>query len=305
MGKTTLAQQFLKQYPGIYYNWDRPSDKKSILQENWKDEDELVIFDEIHKYPKWKNLIKGYYDTGKDKHKFIVTGSARLDVYKQGGDSLMGRYHYWRLHPFTLDEIPLAKISPKVALERLMKVGGFPEPFLDNDEREARRWREERYEKIIRDDIRDLENIKSIQQMSLCLDLLRERVGGEIVVSNLAGDLQVSPTTVTKWIELFERMYLIFRVRSYTKNMSRAVQKPFKIYFFDNADVIGDEGAVFENLVATHLLKRCHFLKDYRGERWELGFLRDRENHEVDFILIKDGVVQELIESLTHFDELI
>lgn len=297
-GKTTLAKALLSATgSGLYLNWDREKDRKKILQEEWSDDEQLLIFDELHKYPKWKNLIKGLYDTSGDRHRFLVTGSARLDIYRRGGDSLLGRYHYWRLHPFTLDELPVLSIEPEEAFRRLMRVGGFPEPFLANDEREARRWREERYDRIIRDDIRDLENVKNIQQMSVLLQLLRERVGGTIVVSNLATDLQVSPLTVAKWIEIFERMYLIFTLRPYTKNLPRSLLKPFKVYFFDNADVIGDEGARFENLVATHLLKRCHFLQDYSGEKWELGFLRNKEKQEVDFIVLQDGKIRELIEA--------
>lgn len=296
VGKTTLAMSLLEHQRGHYFNWDRLKDQKLILEERWTDEENLLIFDEIHRYRKWKNLIKGFYDTQKTKHQFLVTGSARLDVCRRGGDSLLGRYHYWRLHPFSLNELPKG-ISKKEGFTRLLMRGGFPEPFLDNNDREARRWREERYEKIIKDDIRDLENIKDIQSMSLLLQLLRERVGSLIVVSNLAQDLQVSPTSVRKWIEIFEKMYLIFTVRPYTKNLPRSIVKPFKVYFFDNADVIGDEGVRFENFVATHLLKECHFRQDYTAEKWELYYLRDKEQHEVDFLLLKDCVIQQLIET--------
>ncbi len=296
VGKTTLAKEILDNSNGHYFNWDRSTDRKKILSENWNDSEALLIFDEIHKFPKWKNLVKGIYDTQKEKHQFLITGSARLDIFRRGGDSLLGRYHYWRLHPFSLDELP-KKLSKSEAFKRLMKVGGFPEPFLDNNEREARRWREERYDRIIRDDIRDLDNVKDIQSMSLLLQLLRERVGGMIVVSNLAQDLQVSSATVSKWIEIFEKMYLIFTIRTYTKNLPRSLTKPFKVYFFDNGDVIGEEGAVFENFVASHLLKMCHFKQDYTGEKWELAYLRDKEQHEVDFIILRDGKIVELIET--------
>ncbi len=296
-GKTTMVKNLLRsQGSGVYLNWDYSDDQKTILKHLWSESDKLIIFDELHKYPKWKNLLKGYYDHYKEKHHFLVTGSARLDVYKRGGDSMLGRYHYYRLHPFTLDELP-PKISSQDAFNRLMSVGGFPEPFLEFDEREARRWREERYDRIIRDDIRDLENIKDVQNMALLLRLLRERVGGTIVVSNLAQDLKISPITVAKWIDIFEKMYLVFKVGAYSKNLPRALQKPFKVYFFDNADVIGDKGAVFENLCANHLLKRCHFWQDHTGEQWELKFLRDKEGHEVDFVLLKDGKIEELIEA--------
>jgi predicted AAA+ superfamily ATPase len=295
-GKTTLAKAILKDDRGLYLNWDRIPDQKAILNEAWTDQDSLIVLDEIHKYPKWKNLVKGYYDTSGEKHRFLVTGSARLDVYRRGGDSLLGRYHYWRLHPFTLHE-PIKGIHRKEAFERLITYGGFPEPFLDANPVEGRRWREERHERIIRDDIRDLENVKKIQLMGLLLQLLRERVGGPINVLNLATDLQVSPATVRQWIDIFERMYLIFVVRPYSRNLPRSLVKPFKIYFYDNADVIGDEGARFENLVATHLLKELNFMQDSRGERWELHYVRDKEGHEVDFVLVCDRKVVELIEA--------
>ena len=140
VGKTTLAKTILAEsYPeGRYFNWDYDEDRRDIVRKRWPDEDTLLVFDELHKYPRWKSWLKGIYDVSHQQHSFLVTGSARLDVYRRGGDSLMGRYHYWRLHPFTLDECP-AGITPKDAYRRLMTVGGFPEPFLDGDETEARR----------------------------------------------------------------------------------------------------------------------------------------------------------------------
>jgi uncharacterized protein len=194
-----------------------------------------------------------------------------------------------------LHEIPKG-ISPKEAFARVMKVGGFPEPFLDNDEVEARRWRRERTERIIKDDIRDLEAIKDIQTLSLLVPMLKSRVGGIITYSNIAQDLQVAPLTVKRWVETLEKMYLIFAIHPYTKNLPRAIQKPPKIYFFDNGDVEGDEGAVFENLVATHLLKRIHFLEDSTGHSYQLQYIRDKEGREVDFVILKDHQVEELIE---------
>jgi len=177
-----------------------------------------------------------------------------------------------------------------------MTLGGFPEPFLSGSEREARRWRRERLDRVIREDIRDLESIRIIQNLSLFLDLLRSRVGGLVVLSNLAADAQVSPKTAKAWLEVFERMYLVFAVRPYTRSLPRAIQKPPKVYFFDNGDVLGDEGARFENLVAATLLKRLHFLEDFHGYRYELRYIRDKEGREVDFAILKDGVLEELIE---------
>ena len=297
VGKTTLAKTILDtEYPdGRYMNWDFDDDRQDILQKKWSNSDSLLVFDELHKFPRWKGWIKGIYDVSNDTHSFLVTGSARLDTYRRGGDSLMGRYHYWRLHPFTLDEIPEG-ISPQEAFNRLMTVGGFPEPFLENDERTARRWRRERFDRVLREDVRDLEAVRNIQLLSLFLDLLRKRVGGLVTVSNLANDIQIAPQTAKAWLEILEKMYLIFIVRPYTKSLPRAVLKPPKVYFFDNGDVLGDEGARFENLVAASLIKRLHFLEDRDGFGYELRYIRDKEGREVDFAVLKDGKLEELIE---------
>ncbi len=303
-GKTFLAKEILKTLNSSsnYFNYDSPDDKKRILSQQWSEE-KFIALDEIHKYPKWKTFVKGMYDTQKETHNFLITGSARLDIYKRGGDSMMGRYHYWRLHPFTLDELP-KNFDSKQSFEKLMRVGGFPEPFLDSSEQSARRWRKERFDLILREDIRDLERINEIQNISLLIDLLKTRVGSLIVVSNLASDLQVAPNTVKRWIEILEKMYLIFIVRPYTKNLSRAISKPFKVYFFDNADVEGDEGAIFENLVASHLYKRIQFIEDSEGYRMQLWFLRDKEGREIDFLITKDKMLINLIEAKWSDDQI-
>jgi len=177
-----------------------------------------------------------------------------------------------------------------------MRVGGFPEPFLDGNEQEARRWRVSRTERVLREDINDLESIKDIQTFQLLVELLQTRIGGAVVYTNLAEDLQVASSTVKKWIEILERMYLIFTVLPYTNKLPRAIQKPPKVYFYDNADVEGDEGARFENLVATHLIKKIQFLQDRDGDRYELRYIRDREKHEVDFVILKNQEILQLIE---------
>ncbi len=303
VGKTTLAQSILRCFPytqsksGLCLNWDFDDDRFRILNKKWDASHQLIVFDELHKYPRWKNWIKGIYDKTRPRHKILVTGSARLDVYRRGGDSLLGRYHYWRLHPLSLDELP-PKMSFQEGLRRLMTVGGFPEPFLDGDPREAQRWRRERLDRVLKEDVRDLEAIKRIQELGLMVDFLRRNCGQLTVLSNLAGQIQVSPKTAKAWLEALEKMYLCFSVRPYTRQLARAIQKPPKVYFFDNADVIEEagQGARFENLVATHLLKNLHFLEDSRGLAFDLRYIRDKEKREVDFAILQEGKIFALIE---------
>lgn len=303
VGKTTLARMILEKFPyqqfqkGLYLNWDFDEDRSHILKKQWDESHQLIVFDELHKYSRWKNWIKGLFDKTSHLHQFLVTGSARLDLYKRHGDSLLGRYHYWRLHPITLDELP-PKMTQREGFERLMTVGGFPEVFLDGNEQEARRWRRERLNQIIKDDIRDLQSIKLVQDLDLFVEALRRRVGHLVVFSNIANDIQVSPKTTKHWLTLLDQIYLSFSIWPYTKNLSRALQKPPKVYFFDNLDVIceKDEGPRFENLVATHLLKKIHYLEDSKGLQLDLRYIRDKESREIDFVLIKNRKIFALIE---------
>jgi uncharacterized protein len=294
-GKTTLAKHILSISRGVYLNYDYQDHRNLILSEGWKDQDELIVLDEFHKYYRWKNYLKGLYDVKKDIHKILVIGSARLDTFRHGGDSLLGRYFYYRLHPFSLHEIP-NKIKPKEALERFMKLGGFPEPFLDGSDRFSRRWKRDRMQRIIKEDIRDLESVQMLSGLESLVSLLQKRVGSLIVIQNIANELLVSPKTVKNWIDILERMYVLFTVRPAKANLPRSLTKPFKIYFYDNSDVEGDEGVVFENLVATHLLKEIQFLEDVEGFKMQLNYIRDKEGREVDFAIQKDGKIETLIE---------
>lgn len=303
VGKTTLVRTIADSAytTSEYYNWDYENDRTIIRKQHWSVDNELIIFDELHKQPRWKQWIKGIYDTKPSSQQFLVTGSARLDVYIHGGDSLMGRYHYWRLHPLTIDELP-SNVSKTEGLKRLMLLGGFPEPFMMNNEREARRWRRERFDRILYEDIQDLERIRELQLLSLFVDALRSRVSGMVTLSNIASDLGISPNTAKSWLEVIKRMYMCFSIQPFARNIPRALHKPSKVYFYDNADVIenGENyGARLENLVATTLLKRLHFIEDYYGYRCQLHYIRDKDNREVDFLTVIDGKIQDLIEVKT------
>ena len=299
VGKTTLCKMIasLPQYQDKYQylNWDNDEHRKIIINKQWHRDSKLIIFDELHKFHRWKQWIKGVYDCKEVGQQYLVTGSARMDVYKKGGDSLLGRYHYWRLHPLTIDEIP-ANITPQDALARLLNIGGFPEIFLLGDERETKRWKKERFNRIIREDIRDLSFVKNLKLLELFLDALRARAGQLVVLSNIATDLQISSSTAKNWLSLIEYMYIGFAIYPLVKNIPRSIQKPPKFYFYDNSDVENIYGTRLENLVATTLLKRLHFLEDYYGSDCKLHYIRDRDGREVDFVTIIDGVVEDLIE---------
>ncbi|MBC7421802.1 MAG: ATP-binding protein [Bdellovibrio sp.] len=287
-GKTTLAENILNtKKNGIYLNWDSSKDKKIILNGGWDENADLIVFDEIHKYSRWKNLIKGFYDTLKKKHQFLITGSALLNVYKKGQDSMLGRYHHWRLHPFCLAENPL-KMDSAMTMNQLLELGGFPEPLLSGSKIEALRWSKEHMNLIIKQDLRDLTMVRDLDLLSLFYDQLRSRVGSTVSLNNIAGDLGIPSKTLKQWLAILESVYLVFSIKPYSGKLNRTLQKQPKIYVFNNPEVDGDVGAVFENLVATHLIKRLHFYEDSMGEDYELRYIRDREHHEVDFVILKN-----------------
>jgi len=263
----------------------------------------LIILDEIHKLKNWKFRIKGVYDTEGIPPRLLITGSARLDLYRRGGDSLAGRYFLHRLYPLSVRELK-GRLPPNKALERLITLGGFPEPFLSQSEEAAQRWRKQHLERIIREDIQDLEPIREIPSLLLLVDPLRERAGSRISYSSLAGDIQVSPHTVKHWIQILEHMYVIFCVTPYHRNLARAILKEPKIYFYDTGAVRGDIGAKLENAVAVCLRKWLHFLEDTQGKDVQLHYVRNKEKQEVDFLVLLDGKVHQLIEVKTGDQQL-
>jgi uncharacterized protein len=246
----------------------------------------IVILDEIHKYARWRSLIKGFYDKNKSEISFIITGSARLDYYRKGGDSLQGRYHYYRLHPFSMTEINAEATMNDFNL--LFKFGGFPEPYLRGEEKFWRRWQRERLQRVLYDDIRDLENIKEISLLELLAGELPNRVGSPLSIKNLKELLQVAHESVERWIKIFERMYFCFRVPPYGPRNVRAVKKEQKLYLWDWS-AVPEADPRFENFIASHLLKYCHFMEDTEGYEMDLRFLRDTDKRETDFVVLKEG----------------
>lgn len=289
VGKTTFALSLLDEptpkHPA-YLNWDDTKVRSQLLKGELPSKERLIVLDEIHKFSRWRSLVKGFFDTEGPDRALLITGSARLDLYSKGGDSLQGRYHFHRLHPFSLRELNDNKTGTN--LDLLMKFGGFPEPLLRGNERFWRRWQRERRHRVIYDDIRDLENVREISLLELLALELPNRVGSPLSIKNLREALQVSHTSVARWIEIFERMYYCFRIPPFGGKQIRAVKKEQKLYLWDWS-LVPDECERFENFLASHLLKYCHFIEDTEGYEMDLRFIRDTDRREVDFVVLRDG----------------
>lgn len=297
-GKTTLARQLMPDFePAQYLSWDVPADRQLIVTQAWTPKARLVVFDEIHKMRDWKAFLKGAWDGRSDGQAMLVTGSARMDTFRQGGESLAGRYFGWRLHPFSVRELMQTQgLAAAAALQRLLQRGGFPEPCLAETDADAERWRAQYVTDLVREDVLDFSRVHEVRTLQLLLELLRERIGSPVKLSNLAQALQISPTTATRYVEILEALYIVFRVTPWHRDVARSLLKEPKIYFLDNGLVKGDAGARLENAVAAMLLKHCHYRQDAEGKPVTLHTIRDKERHEIDFVLAEGDTVTDLIE---------
>jgi predicted AAA+ superfamily ATPase len=295
VGKTWLAKNIAREFTrSLYLNYDKRSDRKIMHDESWLESTELLILDELHKMEDWKNYIKGVYDTKPDTLRILVTGSSRLDVFEKMGDSLAGRYFKHRLMPLSLAELTQNGSSAKI--DPLLLYGGFPEPYLSNDTVESNRWRLQYINSLLSTDVFEFDKIQNLKAMRLTFDLLRTRVASPVSYQSLSEDIGVSPITVKKYIQILEALYIVFRVTPYSKNIARSLLKEPKIYFFDTGLVQGNEGAKLENLVALSLLKHAYAKTDILAEEYFLHYLRTKDGQEVDFALVKEDKITQMIE---------
>jgi uncharacterized protein len=315
-GKTTLGHMLARERGfSQYYNWDNiefrrkwTKSPESIIPQESKQP--LVILDEIHKDRTWKRTLKGIYDTLKFNDTpcdIFVTGSSRLNVYRRGSDSLLGRYYHFRLAPFSLREMETAKpLSPDETLEHLknhthrssklrsnnlkslLKFGPFPEPLLKQDVSKWRLWRKNRHEMIIREDLRDIGRSSDLGKIEMLASILPEKIGSPLSINSLRSDIEVAHQTLQRWIGWLKELYFLFEIKPWSKKISRSIKKEGKVYLWDFSE-IENEAARFENLVAMHLKKACDYWNDSGQGDFSLFYLRNKEKQEIDFLVVRDG----------------
>lgn len=300
VGKTTMAKTIGGRdlIPSEYLNWDSRPDRQKILKERFNPAARLLIFDELHKYRPWKTYLKGLYDTAPPNREVLVTGSARLDLYRRGGDSLQGRYHYYRLHPFSVAELnentPDATVMEGLRFterrdtvrhyKELLQYGGFPEPLFAKNERTQRRWQNERVDRLIKEDVREIELVRDLSGLQVLNEIIPGKVGALFSLNSIREDLGVTHKTASLWVDILERFYYHFRVYPYQTTIIKTLRKEPKIYLWDWS-ALENPAARLENIIASHLLKFTHWHRDVNGHQAELFYLRDREGREVDFLV--------------------
>ena len=306
VGKTTLARALGDNFSSpAYFNYDQLADKERIQKADWPRSHDYVVLDEIHAMPDWKPYLKGVFDTKPATQALLVTGSARLDTFRQAGESLAGRYHRWRLLPFSVKElVEQTQQTDATALDALTRFGGFPEPLFKGTDAGRKRWQKQYFTDLVREDVLEFSRIHAIRAMRTLVDLLRKRTGSPLSFESLGRDLALHPNTVRSYIDILEALHIVFLVRPYHRNIARAQAKAPKLYFYDwayvqaaRADEDETEGAQFENLVATHLFKHCCFMADSAGEELSLNYVRTTSGKEIDFVLTNEAG------DATHFIE--
>lgn len=320
VGKTTLARALIEKTEGYYFNWDQLDDRQTILSgssaiaekvglDQLKADKPLIVFDELHKYKQWKNWLKGFFDYYENKAHILVTGSARMDIFRKGGDSLMGRYFHYRMHPLSLREVckPILDTSSilqtpsqpeKEQLTQLLDFGGFPEPYSRASKAFSNRWQKLRQQQLIYEDIRDLSHIQEVAQLEVLALLIRKQAGQSCKYSTLAKQINVSIDTIRRWLDALESFYYCYRIRPWYHNISTSLRKEPKLYLWDWSQ-IKDAGAKNENMIASHLLKAVHWWNDLGLGDFELFYLRTKDQKEVDFLLVRDGKPWFLVEVKT------
>ncbi|MEM1182453.1 MAG: ATP-binding protein [Acidobacteriota bacterium] len=319
VGKTTTSRILGKSKARfLYFNWDNLDEQRVLLQgpgalaaqlglDRLGEEKPLLVLDEIHKYPRWRELLKGFFDTYGGQVNIAVTGSARLNVFHASGDSMMGRYFNYRMHPLSVaelasprDDVEPGERGPSAIPDddwgALLRFGGFPEPYLRRDERFARRWRRLRHDLLFREDIRDLTRIQELSRVQLLGQLVAQRAGQLVSYTTFAKEVGVSIETIKRWLKALEALYYCFPLRPWYRNVSRSLRKEPK-YFLWDWSLVDDAGARFENLVACALLKAVHLWTDLGYGDFALHFLRDKDKREVDFVVVRDGTPWFLVEA--------
>ena len=312
VGKTTACRTA----GDVYLNWDNADHRRIILRgpaalaeaagvDHLRALPPVLVLDELHKHAKWKSLLKGFFDTYGERVRILVTGSSRLDLYRRGGDSLMGRYLLYRMHPWSVGELirpglPDGLIQPPAAIDEdewqaLCDHGGFPEPFLRRDVRFSRRWRSLRQEQLSREDLRDVAHVQDVGTMEALMAILAERSSHQLVHAALANEIRISVDTVKRWVDILSRLHYGFLIRPWFRNVTKALRKEPK-WFLRDWSAIVDPGDRAETMVGCHLLKAVEGWTDLGFGDFELRYLRDKAKREVDFLVVRDRTPWFLVE---------
>lgn len=291
-GKSSIAKQVAKSIDNtLYLDLEIYSDRQKIESDPQlffnSNRDKTIILDEIQKLPEIFSLLRALIDQDRRNGWFIVLGSASPDLLKQSSQSLAGRIGYLHLNPFSIPEVQSLE---NFQLISLWLKGGFPMSFLQPDD-VSFIWRENYIINIIERDFKEFGFEAGLINIRRLLSMLAHYHGQIINLSMIGKSLGISHVTVQKYVDVFEKIFLIKLIRPYFSNLGKRIVKSPKIYFRDSGilhsmlnirsfnELLGHplfgaswEGFAMENIISS--------LPD-----WQPWYYRTATGVEIDLIL--------------------
>ncbi|MDP2944284.1 MAG: ATP-binding protein, partial [bacterium] len=299
VGKTTILKKYLSTQKGriLYSTGDDISIRQIFESEqrvrilNFAESYDIIGIDEAQQIPRVGLGIKMIIDEFPDKN-IILTGSSSFDLSREVGEPLTGRHFELLLLPIAQEEIGLGKFELENQIEKFLLYGSYPEVLLQPDSNSKTRILKELVSSYLFKDVLALDRIKS---PSLLLDItkyLAFQIGNEVSHNEIAKTVGANTKTVARYIDLLEKMFVIKKVRGYSRNLRNEISKKSKYYFIDlgirNAvianfnplDTRDDVGGLWENFIFMELFKKRN-----AGENLEeFYFWRTHSGQEIDII---------------------
>ena len=299
VGKTTIARSIADDVRSVYLDLEAPEDRRKLAEPALflrEYEDRLVVLDEIHRTPEVFQVLRGLIDEGR-RHgrrtgRFLLLGSASMDLLRQSGESLAGRITYVDMGP--IDVLEAGPDDSEVSA--LWLRGGFPDSYLAADHQESLKWRKDFIRTYLERDVPMLGPRIPAETLERLWTMLAHGQGGMLNASQLATALMASAQTVTRYIDLLVDLLLVRRLRPFHSNQGKRLVKSPRVYVRDSGIVhallnIGDRatlaghpvvGASWEGFVIENLANAA-------PARTVPGFYRTAAGAEIDLVLELPG----------------
>ncbi|SMH54871.1 ATP-binding protein [Mesorhizobium australicum] len=297
VGKTTLALTVAETRPSIYLDLESEADRAKLAEPELflsAHQDKLVILDEVHRAPNLFQALRGLIDRGRRAgarfSRFLLLGSASMELLRQSGESLAGRIAYLEMQPIDGLEVP----APDT--DRLWVRGGFPDSYLASSDRISMRWRQDFIRTYLERDIPALGPRIPAETLRRFWTMLAHQQSGLLNAAQLAGSLGVTGKTIASYLDLLVDLLLVRRLEPWHANTTKRLVKSPRIYVRDSGlvhallgigsenDVLGHpvagpswEGFVIETLIAA------------APEGTQPNFYRTAAGAEIDLLLVLPG----------------
>jgi len=297
VGKTTLAREIGDTRPSLYLDLESDADRARLSDPELYlegHEDKLVILDEVHRLPGLFQILRGLIDRGRRKGlkagRFLLLGSASIDLLAQSGETLAGRISYLEMRPLDVLE------TGEQAMDRLWIRGGFPDSFLAGSERVSQRWRRDFIRTYLERDIPMLGPRIAAETLRRFWTMLAHHQSGLLNASEFARSLGIDSKTVAAYLDLLVDLLLVRRLEPWHSNSAKRLVKSPRVYVRDSGlvhtllnlpgqeDVLGHpvagaswEGFAIENLIAA------------APEGTQANFYRTAAGAEIDLLLSPPG----------------